>query len=97
MISSAVALNYMPGGTSVVNMNHWSQLVTSKKFQYFDYGKKENQKKYGQDTPPLIDLSKLNKVPIAIYSGKADELADPTDVKWLTGVLEGAGVMKFNK
>lgn len=97
MISSAVALNYMPGGTSVINMNHWSQLVTSKKFQYFDYGKKENQKKYGQDTPPLIDISKLNKVPIAIYSGKDDELADPTDVKWLTGVLEGAGVMKFNK
>ena len=42
-------------------------------------------------------MSKLNKVPIGIFSGSADELADPTDVKWLTGVLGETGVMKFNK
>ena len=36
-------------------------------------------------------------MPIGIFSGKADELADPKDVEWLIGVLDTAGVMKFNK
>lgn len=40
-------------------------------------------KRYGQKTPPLYDLTKISKVPIGLFSGSQDELANPTDVAWL--------------
>ena len=45
---TAVALAYCPAGTSVKNMQHWAQLTSSDKFQFFDYGFVENYKRYHQ-------------------------------------------------
>ena len=83
MERAAVAMAYLPAGTSVKNMNHWSQLTTSKKFQRYDYGKEGNMREYRQPTPPLIDLTVLHQVPIGLYAGSDDELADTSDVAWL--------------
>lgn len=80
---TAVSYAYYPAGTSLKNLEHWEQEVNSGNFQSFDYGKKENQKVYGQATPPLYDLTKMSKVPIGMFTGTQDELADPTDVAWL--------------
>uniref|UniRef100_A0A2C9JRY0 Lipase n=1 Tax=Biomphalaria glabrata TaxID=6526 RepID=A0A2C9JRY0_BIOGL len=78
-----VYVAHTPGGTSVRNILHWSQAINSMKFQHFDYGStKENLKHYGQPTPPLYDPRKV-KVPVAIFRGDNDWLADPTDIKWL--------------
>ena len=38
-------------------------------------------KKYGQASPPVIDLSKI-EVPIAMFVGKQDDLANPLDTRW---------------
>lgn len=39
-------------------------------------------KRYGQETPPLYDLSNI-KVKVALFTGKYDKLADSQDVAWL--------------
>jgi len=73
-----------PSGTSVKNMAHWAQGVRVNKFNMFDYGsKRKNREHYGTDEPPEYDLTKIQKVPISLYSGSEDLLADPTDVSKL--------------
>ena len=96
MEQTAVALAYCPAGTSVKNMQHWSQLTSSNKYQFFDYGPVGNYKKYKQFTPPEIDLTKLHLVPIGLFCGDGDELADTTDVNWLRTQLSKE-VVKFDK
>ncbi|KAM6184820.1 gastric triacylglycerol lipase-like [Rhynchocyon petersi] len=78
-----VYLSHNPAGTSVQNMLHWTQAVDSGKFQSFDWGSPEkNIEHYNQPTPPLYDVSAM-KVPIAVWSGGHDWLADPKDVDLL--------------
>jgi hypothetical protein len=48
----------------------------------YDYGKRENNKIYGTDLPPLVPLWNY-AVPSALFSGDLDALADPVDVAWL--------------
>lgn len=48
----------------------------------YDFGAATNVLKYGQETPPFYDLSKIT-VPIAIFHGDVDTLSDPIDVSWL--------------
>ncbi|XP_031565908.1 gastric triacylglycerol lipase-like [Actinia tenebrosa] len=77
-----VYIAHTPAGTSVKNMYHYAQSYRSKKFQKFDYGTVGNRIKYGQDTPPLYNLSTFT-VPTELYSGGEDWLADPKDVSLL--------------
>jgi hypothetical protein len=47
-------------------------------FQMFDYGLLGNLENYGQFTPPQYDLSSIStNIPLAMYSGAKDLLADP--------------------
>ena len=69
------------------NLIHYAQIVHAEKFQRFDFNKASNLVKYGQTTPPEYDLSQY-RVPIAIYKGDVDQLADPTDVAWLVSQLD---------
>lgn len=61
----------------------------SGQFQMFDYGS-ENRKHYnGSLTPPSYPLSKFpsQELPVALFSGNQDVLADPTDVTNLYHIL----------
>lgn len=78
----AEKLAHYPEGTGWKNLVHYAQIINSGRFQRFDYGVKENLKRYGSKTPPEYDLSKI-KVKTALYSGDVDKLADPQDVQWL--------------
>ena len=70
-----------------MNMAHWKQLFDHGNFQAYDYGSaKLNQQHYGQNTPPLFDLTKI-RVPIHLFAGASDLLADPTDVDFLWKTL----------
>ena len=40
-----------------------------------------------QTTPPYVDIKTID-VPVALYSGSNDWLADPTDVKYITSNLK---------
>jgi hypothetical protein len=48
-------------------------MSVSNKFQKYDYGKEENLKKYGQEEPPLYNLTNII-VPLVMYYGKHDIL-----------------------
>jgi len=54
--------------------------VKSGKFVQYDYGSKaKNKKHYGYSSPPKIDVAKVTKVPVALFRGSSDELADTKD------------------
>ncbi|VDO83187.1 unnamed protein product [Heligmosomoides polygyrus] len=74
-----VYLSHTPAGTSSLNIMHWLQMVKKGTVAMYDYGTKENKKKYGQANPPEYDFTKIEN-PIYVYSGDSDWLADPDDV-----------------
>lgn len=77
-------LDYEPNPTSVMNMIHWSQGVAAEVFQMYDYGTQGNIQHYKQPTPPQYVLANLpTTLPIALFTGGNDYLADPTDVATL--------------
>lgn len=70
-------LKFVPSRTSTKSISHFSQLLEHKddtKFTQFDYGTEENQKRYGQDTPPLYPIENI-KLPVLIYYGENDLLS----------------------
>ncbi|XP_045658258.1 gastric triacylglycerol lipase isoform X2 [Ursus americanus] len=82
-----VYLSHNPAGTSVQDVLHWSQAVKSGKFQAFDWGSPtQNMLHYHQPTPPYYNLTDMH-VPIAVWNGGNDLLADPHDVDLLLSKL----------
>jgi hypothetical protein len=59
-------------------------MLKSGKFQMYDYGSVGNQKHYNSTTPPLYTLQTLpSTLPVALFYGDKDILADPTDIQIL--------------
>ncbi|XP_078361671.1 gastric triacylglycerol lipase-like isoform X2 [Oculina patagonica] len=82
-----VYYSHTPAGTSVRDMVHFAQMTLSNKFQMYNFGSAEkNREHYGQDTPPLYNVSAMT-VPVALYWAQNDWLADPTDVRALLPLL----------
>uniref|UniRef100_A0A663LX90 AB hydrolase-1 domain-containing protein n=1 Tax=Athene cunicularia TaxID=194338 RepID=A0A663LX90_ATHCN len=72
-------VGHSPAGTSVQDIIHWHQIRCAGQFQAYDYGSKENMKKYNQSTPPTYTIEKIG-TPIAVWSGGQDKFADPKDM-----------------
>ncbi|NWZ22378.1 LIPM Lipase, partial [Asarcornis scutulata] len=70
---------HYPAGTSVRNTIHWHQIAHADRFQAYDYGLKENMKKYNQPTPPAYNIERIS-TPIAVWSGGQDKFAGPKDI-----------------
>jgi hypothetical protein len=69
---------------STQNIIHWAQMLKSGKFQRYDYGSVGNLKHYNSTTPPLYTLQALpSTLPVAIFYGDKDILADPADIQTL--------------
>jgi len=80
--------HYEPNPTSVKNMAHWAQGVKTGTFQKYDYGREGNLKNYNQTTPPPYNLANFpTDMPLALFCGGEDYLADPKDVQTLLTVL----------
>lgn len=47
-----------------------------------------NTQVYGQQTPPQIDISVIKDIPIAIFVGQEDPLANPKDCEWVRKQLQ---------
>jgi gastric triacylglycerol lipase len=78
-----VLVGHDPSGTSVRNMEHWKQSFDKGTFQAFDYGSaRDNIAHYNQPYPPTFDLKNI-RVPVRLFAGSSDLLADPTDVAFL--------------
>ncbi|NXI53162.1 LICH hydrolase, partial [Chloroceryle aenea] len=72
-------VGHSPAGISVQNIIHWHQLIRADRFQAYDYGSKENMKKYNQSAPPAYEIEKI-RIPTAVWSGGRDKFADPKDM-----------------
>ena len=89
-------MSHNPSGTSLKCLDHFSQVMNQKKFQQFDYGASENKQRYGQTTPPELALRNANgKVPVGLFIGDTDELADVKDASWIPTQIPDSIV--FNK
>ncbi|XP_051829829.1 gastric triacylglycerol lipase-like [Antechinus flavipes] len=80
-----VYVAHFPGGTSAQNILHYLQGFYESRpiLHAFDWGSaKENFDHYNQTFPPKYNVSEM-KVPIALWSGEKDLLADPKDVSEL--------------
>ncbi|VDK63690.1 unnamed protein product [Onchocerca ochengi] len=86
------------GGTSVMNIIHWIQMVNSGKMQAYNYDSlEENQIHYGQDSPPIYNISSID-VPIYLYWSKNDWLADAADIEnSLLSVLPNSSIKGRNQ
>ena len=83
-----------PCGFSTNSVLHFAQLIAADQknpvFKKFDWGSaRANKKYYGQDQPPVYDLS-LIKEKVRILSGTGDKLADTKDVQLLVKKLVNA-------
>ena len=68
-------MGHFPQGSSIRQLTHYGQCIANKQLQLYDYHDAElNLKKYGQENPPNVDLLGLQKVPIAMFSGKYDRI-----------------------
>ncbi|NXA26067.1 LICH hydrolase, partial [Ibidorhyncha struthersii] len=74
-----IYVGHTPAGSSVQNVIHWHQITRADQFQAYDYGPKENMKKYNQSTPPVYQIEKIS-IPIAVWSSGRDKFADPKDM-----------------
>ncbi|RWS24857.1 lipase 3-like protein [Leptotrombidium deliense] len=69
--------------------------VVSKKFRKFDYGKITNIEKYGSETPPLYNLTKITSKHIALLHSDNDWLADPQDVEFLRSQIKDNLILDY--
>jgi hypothetical protein len=83
-----VLVGHFPAGTSTMNMAHWKQLLDTGRFEAFDYGtSRDNIAHYGQSYPPTFNLNNI-RVPVRLFGGASDLLADITDVEFLWKSLD---------
>ena len=87
-----IYMQHSPSGTSLQTLLHYKQSLLYKDkhkpiFQKFDWGEKENLKRYGQRTPPLYDLSLIN-IPVRGFVGVDDQLGDTVDNSYLAANLQ---------
>ncbi|CAD5232173.1 unnamed protein product [Bursaphelenchus xylophilus] len=81
-----VYMKHTPAGTSTQNFVHWVQLTQTNRTLKYDYGSAaENEKHYGQPTPPEYDLTRV-QTPVYLYYSPSDWIADENDVK--TAILD---------
>lgn len=90
-----VYFSHTPAGTSAWNMIHYAQGILGKKLTMYDYGREDNIKRYGNESPPEYHLEKITNRYIALMSGYNDWLADPSDVDLLRKKLRGERMVRW--
>jgi len=84
----SIIMAHEPGGTSILNMLHLTQFVSTGKFNKYDFGTAGNMLHYNQPIPPDYNLSNV-KIPVHLFTGSKDAVVDPEDVQTLLHALSG--------
>lgn len=74
------AYSEFPTTVSTKTVFHYTQLALAEQFQMYDYGTPKNIDRYGQATPPQLNISKITG-PVALYYGGSDTLATRADAE----------------
>jgi pimeloyl-ACP methyl ester carboxylesterase len=79
-----VCSHWMNTRASVKQILHFKQIAEKKQFQMFDTKDGwKNQVLYNSEKPPVIDLTKINQVPVAHFVGLEDPLVYYKDSRWV--------------
>ena len=78
-------LGHAPNGISVKNALHVFMIYTQKVFGPYPTN--------GDQITPYNFQGIIKDIPVALFAGTNDNMADPTDVKWLKEQLSEAGVL----
>lgn len=90
-----VILSHTPAGTSTKTIVHFAQEIHEDgNFQHFDYGEKENIKRYGTKTPPSYIVDNIT-LPIGLFWAQNDWLSGPKDVAKLYFKLTKSSVKMY--
>ena len=95
-----VFVSHTPAGASVQCLEHYSQIIRSGVFAYYDHGEKENIRRYGTKTAPPVPLQNItasSAPPIQIVTGTRDKLASLQDVRWLRDTLGEEVVVDYQE
>lgn len=85
-------MGHFPSGASVQSLIHYAQMIKTKDFFLYDWGsKKDNQVRYGQDTPPIVNLQQIKSLPTVMFVGTADDLGDKSDAEWARDQINAGG------
>lgn len=94
---ASVIFAHSPAGTSTKTVVHYAQEIHENgNFQNFDYGREENERRYGTEEPPQYNLSNV-AVPTALFYAQNDWLAGYQDVKKLYSNLPTQSAIDFYK
>ena len=75
-------MGHEPNGTSVKSILHYAQNMREDRFQVFSDDYTDVFKRHEKRTTDLIPLENITEVPVAIFAGIEDILADTTDAEW---------------
>mmetsp|Transcript_38343 Transcript_38343/g.50301 ORF Transcript_38343/g.50301 Transcript_38343/m.50301 type:complete len:191 (+) Transcript_38343:623-1195(+) len=83
----AVYAGHSPNGTSMKDILHYTQNYKEARFQVFADDYESWFKRHEHRTTDLIPLENITGVPIAMFTGSYDVLADVTDSRWTRDML----------
>ncbi|XP_021953643.1 lipase 1 [Folsomia candida] len=93
----SILLGAFPDVISTKTWTHYVQLIHTDQFCQFNYGfKTKNREKYGSDSPPCYNLSKVT-APIVIYWGHNDIFVRPQDAAKSASKFPSSSLKEFNK
>jgi pimeloyl-ACP methyl ester carboxylesterase len=76
-----IIAHHIPEGTSVLNVLHFAQMIESGQFRSFDFGPKENVRRYGSVMNPFYPVRNIVSPDIAFISGRTDVLSTMRNVE----------------
>lgn len=74
--------HHYPAGANIFTALHYSQLRTSGRFHFTDYGTEENIELYGSEIAPDYPIEDI-QVPIALFTSEFDDVELPEHTEWL--------------
>ena len=89
-----VLLDHQPNGTSVRGILMYAQGMKQDRFQLWAPNYDPWIPFTGEKKMPLIPIETIRKVPVAMFVGKADKLADPQDAEWTRDTI-GEGIVHY--
>lgn len=75
-----VVAHHIPEGTSVLNLLHFGQMIQSGQFRTFDFGPRENIRRYGSVSNPFYPIKDIFSPDIAFVVGRTDTLSTMSNV-----------------
>lgn len=85
---TGVIAHHIPEGTSILNILHFGQMIVSGEFRSFDFGARENLRRYGTKINPYYPIRNIKSPDIALVQGSTDTLATVRNVAITRSMLK---------